>query len=337
MEVDFSIIVPVYNSERTILKCLESLQRQTMKSFEVLVIDDGSSDNSRILCDKIAEIDSRFKIIHQKNVGVSSARNTGLAMAKGCFIAFIDSDDTVESNYLEILKNEFVSSNADVVFLGYKMYSSTGAVVLENVPQIYEDIFALQISMLSNKGLFGYTWVIRFCEDCANFAEDLGFVLEYMLFAERVVSISYEGYCYRIRLGSMMNTSVNEVKLNCVNEVSLHFMHIAHEVGDRKIRKYLPIFHFLIMYNQYYKVTGTQEYPKLGVLLLSNEKYDKWEKNTRRIFRCRRELIKLFGKYNGYRILLLSHYCLHKNWKLFSLETILFYRVFKNGEEKLCQ
>lgn len=114
-------------------------------------------------------------------------------------------------------------------------------------------------------------------------------------------------------------------------------MHFAHEIGDRKIRKYLPIFHFLIMYNQYYKVTSTQEYPKLGVLLLSIEKYDKWEKNTRRIFRCRRELIKLFGKYNGYRILLLSHYCLHKNWKLFSLETILFYRVFKKGEEKLCQ
>lgn len=214
MEVDFSIIVPVYNSERTILKCLESLQRQTMKSFEVLVIDDGSSDNSRILCDRIAEIDSRFKIIHQKNVGVSSARNTGLAMAKGCFIAFIDSDDTVESNYLEILKNEFVSSNADVVFLGYKMYSSTGAVVLENVPQIYEDIFALQISMLSNKGLFGYTWVKafknsvikghRFREDISLFEDEI-FTCEVLAECHILSVVSFPIYHYMVgETGTLM-------------------------------------------------------------------------------------------------------------------------------------
>lgn len=190
MEVDFSVIVPVFNSETTILKCIESLQRQTMKSFEVLVIDDGSSDKSGILCDRVAEVDSRFKIVHQKNAGVSSARNTGLAMAKGCFIAFVDSDDTVEPNYLEILKTEFISSNADVVFLGYKMYSPTGELVLENVPQIYEDTFTVQISALSIKGLFGYTWVKAFRNSVIKghrFREDI-FLFEDEIFTCEVLA-----------------------------------------------------------------------------------------------------------------------------------------------------
>lgn len=104
MEVDFSVIIPVFNSEKTIMKCMESLQQQTVASFEILIIDDGSSDKSGMLCDKIAETDHRFKVIHQKNAGVSSARNTALSMAKGHFVTFVDSDDTVEYNYLECLK-----------------------------------------------------------------------------------------------------------------------------------------------------------------------------------------------------------------------------------------
>lgn len=158
MKPEFSIIVPVFNSEKTIVKCLESLKKQTLKSFEVLVIDDGSVDKSGEFCDQIAKKDKRFKVIHQKNLGVSYARNVGLAMARGDYIAFVDSDDTVELNYLEYLKKEFESSGADVVFLGYKTYSKEGKVLLVSIPQKYNTIFELQISELSSQNQFGYTW-----------------------------------------------------------------------------------------------------------------------------------------------------------------------------------
>ena len=162
MEVDFSVIIPVFNSEKTIMKCMESLQQQTVASFEILIIDDGSSDKSGMLCDKIAETDHRFKVIHQKNAGVSSARNTALSMAKGHFVTFVYSDDTVEYNYLECLKKEFKASGADAVFMGYKTYSSTGEKLEENIPRIYSNIFEIQISKLSEKHQFGYTWVKAF-------------------------------------------------------------------------------------------------------------------------------------------------------------------------------
>lgn len=168
MEVDFSIIIPVYNAQNSIKKCLESLQCQTIASFEALVIDDGSSDNSGVICDKISESDRRFQVIHQRNAGVSSARNAGLSLAKGKFIAFVDSDDTVESNFLECLKEKFNSSKAEVVFLGYRMYSSSGEKLKEISSDLQSDLFELQISELSTKGQFGYTWVKAFRKSAIN-------------------------------------------------------------------------------------------------------------------------------------------------------------------------
>lgn len=85
----FSIIVPVYNVEKYIDKCLASILRQTFKNFECIIIDDGSPDNSNAIIDKYVKLDQRFKVIHQKNMGVSVARNTGLDIAKGDYIMLI--------------------------------------------------------------------------------------------------------------------------------------------------------------------------------------------------------------------------------------------------------
>ena len=117
MKPEFSIIVPVFNSEKTIVKCLESLKKQTLKSFEFLVIDDGSVDKSGEFCDQIAKKDTRFKVIHQKNSGVSYARNVGLAMARGDYIAFVDSDDWIDCYYIENWVR-IASQHAGDVFIG---------------------------------------------------------------------------------------------------------------------------------------------------------------------------------------------------------------------------
>ena len=121
-----SIIVPVYNVEKYIRRCLDSIKDQTFKDFECILIDDGSPDNCPVICDEYAKIDSRFIVIHQKNAGVSAARNAGLDAAKGEWVCFVDSDDWVEENYLQELENKN-EGNCDLVFFNivdeFKNYS----------------------------------------------------------------------------------------------------------------------------------------------------------------------------------------------------------------------
>ena len=95
-----SIIVPVYNIENYIRVCVESILAQTYESFELILVDDGSKDNSGILCDEYAAIDSRVKVIHKENGGVSSARNAGLRQAKGDWIMHVDGDDWIEPDMI---------------------------------------------------------------------------------------------------------------------------------------------------------------------------------------------------------------------------------------------
>lgn len=97
----FSIIVPVYNVEKYLDQCLASILEQTYNDFECIIIDDGSPDNSNIIIDKYVKLDQRFKVIHQKNMGLSAARNTGLDIAQRNYIVFVDSDDYIADDYLE--------------------------------------------------------------------------------------------------------------------------------------------------------------------------------------------------------------------------------------------
>lgn len=96
-----SVIVPIYNSAKTLHRCVDSILHQTYLNFELILINDGSSDNSGVICDKYVQKDSRVRVFHKENGGVSSARNLGIEEATGDFITFIDSDDWVDSNYLE--------------------------------------------------------------------------------------------------------------------------------------------------------------------------------------------------------------------------------------------
>ena len=99
---DISVIVPVYRAEKYISGCIESILNQTLENFELLLVDDGSPDESGRICDEYARKDGRITVVHKKNEGVSIARNTGIDMAKANWVCFIDSDDWVENNYLEI-------------------------------------------------------------------------------------------------------------------------------------------------------------------------------------------------------------------------------------------
>lgn len=114
-DILISIIVPIYNVEKYINKCIESILNQTIKNIEIILVDDGSTDKCGVVCDKYAELDKRIKVIHKKNGGLSSARNSGLDIAKGDYIGFVDSDDWIDCNMYKELLHLAYKNNADVV------------------------------------------------------------------------------------------------------------------------------------------------------------------------------------------------------------------------------
>lgn len=114
-----SIIIPVYNVEQYIERCIDSVLLQTYKNLEIILIDDGSTDKSSKICDEYAKKDSRIKVIHKENGGVSSARNAGLDVATGEYIGFVDSDDYIDSNMYECLINSITNNKCDIVICGF--------------------------------------------------------------------------------------------------------------------------------------------------------------------------------------------------------------------------
>ena len=120
-----SIVVPIYNVEKYIHKCVDSIINQTYKEIEIILVDDGSPDNCGSICDEYSQKDDRIKVIHQKNKGLSGARNSGTNIAKGEYIAFIDSDDYIVSNMYELLLNKILTTKSDVAICNFRESKST--------------------------------------------------------------------------------------------------------------------------------------------------------------------------------------------------------------------
>ncbi len=114
-----SIIVPVYNTEKQLRKCIDSILNQTFNEFELILVNDGSTDRSGIICDEYLSLDNRIKVIHQDNYGVSSARNAGLRVSRGDYFCFIDGDDWIESDFLEDGMRTLAKETCDMFLAGY--------------------------------------------------------------------------------------------------------------------------------------------------------------------------------------------------------------------------
>ena len=123
-----SIIVPVYNVERYLRQCIDSILAQTYTDFELLLIDDGSPDNSGTICDEYAQKDPRIRVFHKPNGGVSTARNMGIDNAKGEYISFIDADDELYPNAYETMM-KYINDDIDIVFAGFEKYDEQGKLI----------------------------------------------------------------------------------------------------------------------------------------------------------------------------------------------------------------
>ncbi|WP_179865628.1 glycosyltransferase family 2 protein [Bacillus sp. AFS017336] len=151
MNPKISIIVPVYKVEPYIHKCINSLLDQTFTDYELILINDGSPDQCGEICDHYATVDSRIKVIHKENGGQASARNTGLEIAKGDYIGFVDSDDYIDNDMLEVLINNAMKFEAEVVECGINIVNGDKIHQIQNNIQVEfgDNIFALK-GLLNN-------------------------------------------------------------------------------------------------------------------------------------------------------------------------------------------
>ena len=136
--VSVSVIVAVYNAQKTLLRLADSLKAQTMRDFEVLLVDDGSTDASARLCDEIALSDDRFRAFHKKNEGIGATRQFGTEQAQGEYTIHADSDDWVEPDYLEALYDEAVSAGADMVICDILIENGKKTVVRKEEPKAFD-------------------------------------------------------------------------------------------------------------------------------------------------------------------------------------------------------
>lgn len=159
----FSVIIPIHNAESTLRRCLDSLHGQSFSDFEVLMVENGSSDSSHDICRAYASDDARFRPFRCGQLGPSGARNIGLEHARGAYITFVDSDDYVTSDYLQQLHRAFLAQRADVVFFGYRQVAQNGAVLCTRVPHAPENLAQpALLTELSRQDMFGYAWVKAF-------------------------------------------------------------------------------------------------------------------------------------------------------------------------------
>jgi glycosyltransferase involved in cell wall biosynthesis len=209
-----SIIVPVYNVEKYLSKCLDSIVNQTYKNLEIILIDDGSTDNSGDICDEYANKDNRIKVIHKSNGGISDARNKGLDIAKGEYIGFVDSDDYIAEDMYEYLYNFVIENDLDVamcascnVYQGKIIYHKNfESIILDKKEKIIENIFINPSggSAVSVWGkLFKYNVIkdIRF--DFGKTCEDVYFVLKWIENTNKFGRCDKAKYYYVQREGSI--------------------------------------------------------------------------------------------------------------------------------------
>lgn len=222
-----SIVVPVYNLEQHIQRCVESICNQTYKNIEIILVDDGSSDNSYKKIQELAKNDDRIKVLHQENSGVTKARLSGIKIASGEWIGFVDGDDSIDIDMYERLLNNAKKYDAQVSHCGYKMvfpsrtdyYYNTGRTIVQNNSQGLKDLVAGLFvepglwNKLFHKSLFNGLLNDNFLDLSIKNLEDL--LMNYFLFRESQKSI-YEDFCpynYIVRENSAATSKININKL----------------------------------------------------------------------------------------------------------------------------
>lgn len=335
-----TVIVPVYKVEKYLSRCVDSILAQTFTDFELILVDDGSPDDCPAICDAYAQRDPRVSVIHRENGGLSAARNSGLEIARGEYIAFCDSDDYWAADFLEVLLHQIEETQADVVSCGYTAVTETGEPLYRtDYPRMEKeldsqqalaklmvcDILGMKISWAVWTRIFRGDIIRRYhLQFFSCFAEDIPFTLEYSLYCKRVATVDYVGYYYTQRDNSIMQFGKAQVRLNAMNEISYY---LGNKIlsGDHwdYLREIFPVLHFYVLDNQYKESRKLDGYRTLPKELQKIENQQWYLAQTKAIFGCKQELRRLVGSQEACRVQLLTKFCMDGNWKKFTAMSYL--------------
>ena len=255
-----SVVIPVYNAEKYLRICVESLLSQTYSKLEIILIDDGSNDSSPEICDELAGSDIRVRIFHKKNGGVSSARNLGIDNASGNYIMFVDADDWLDNNAIELMVETINKNKTDACVCD--RYYKDDNVQLVNIPQVNDNYITsdtavkwhlkiqfpvspcLALSRLSN---------IKQChfDETIHALEDWEYNFRMLTFLKSISVLRHPLYHYRTVVGSASKSNLNDRKMTCFlipDKVNSHILDF--KLPYEKEAKYVPVFllnHMLVI------------------------------------------------------------------------------------------
>lgn len=255
-----SIIIPIYNSEKSIERCLCSIRKQTYKKIEVLMINDGSHDHTLSILQKYEKLDDRFRLINKVNTGVSDSRNRGIAEARGDYLQFVDGDDWIVKDATEIFVKMAVEQNCDMVIsdyyrvIGKKIYSK-GHISKEGL--ISREEFAQYMMEAPANFYYGVMWNKFFkadiikkqnlaCSTDLNWCEDYQFNLEYLLYVRNVYVTKTPLYYYVKTKGSLVATQINFSQTISTKKILFEYYKDLYKSFDLYKENKIKIYLFLI-------------------------------------------------------------------------------------------
>lgn len=296
-----SVVIPVYNVRDFLEKCVTSVINQTYSELEIILVDDGSTDGSDDICNKLAVEDSRIEVIHKKNGGLSDARNVGMKSARGKYLFFLDSDDTINSMLIEKSVEVAESYKADIVYFDYRRLEPNGQIEVCNcrLPQMQP------MSLESNPELLLSTisvcmklFLREFLEKTEiNFPlgyryEDLGTMPKILHHAKRIIYLKEPLYDYQIREGSI--TTGTDSERNYQHRKAMLEGVLSYYKEHNKYEKYKSELEYLFIYNMYFLPAKEMLYSSKDLYNI-NKCRDYLEKNFHS-FRKNRYIQNMDGK-----------------------------------------
>lgn len=309
-----SIIVPVYNGEKYIESCINSILKQSEEKFELIIVDDGSTDNTYSIANKYSQIDKRVLILTKTNGGVSEARNYALDRANGKYIVFVDSDDLVENNYISSLLKYVIEENADLVCTGYKMLKSYNR--SQNIS--YSKMILLQGELVDNfiwffKNISNAPWGKIYKTEILN-KYNIRFPMNIPYGEDTIFNIKYFSY-----INSVVLSEDITYQYNCCNQNSA-------------MKKYFPqmfeyIWEVYKTKKEFFYVKKEEDY--YGLICNSEESYyfeccaQHYITNVKNKEEIQRKLMEIKGKFPKAEADVqwsYSEYVKNNNWKKFVLK-----------------
>lgn len=285
-----SVIVPIYNVENFLVKCIESIITQTYKNLEIILINDGSTDNSGKICDQFSEKDSRIKVIHKENEGVSATKNLGMKISSGEYVAFVDSDDYIANDYCETLYNNMIESGADVSIIGYNVVNEEGIIISNSTEKtglqfdeivVYEESEIIE-ELLKQNTIKNFVCKLYKKSVLSDFPvgvtyEDIVFSFQVLKKAKKVVYINKNSYNYLKRGGSITAT---------ISEKNL--MDFANAIVNR----------YLIVKEKYENLLNYNVYALLESTIALSVKYVITERKYENVNSMIQKMVKIVDEYS---------------------------------------